>query len=275
MKNKGLLLSIIIVTYLGGEGTAAAQEITDISANINYNEFNNYDDEYSEYDDEDYVENNNDVQGFIIYDPLEPINRGIFIFNDKVDVYFLGPVARGYRRVLPKRVRKSVRNFLANLATPVVLANSLLQGDVENSGRTFARFVINTTVGLGGLFDVATHRGVIGREEDFGQTLGRYKIGAGPYIVLPLLGPSSLRDSFGLVVDYAVDPLGFNALEIGGERELVNNNVKLARTGVDTVDTREKHDELIEDVRKTSFDPYSTMRSIYLQNRKYKINNAQ
>ena len=143
-------------------------------------------------------------QGFYIYDPWEPMNRRIYNFNAIFDEYVFLPVVRAYEFVLPDFAQTGVTNFFNNLTEITNLMNSLLQFKIEKVLNTIGRVACNTTVGIGGLIDVATHEGVARENEDFGQTLGFYGLGPGPYLVLPIFGPSNLRDTGGLVVDTVV-----------------------------------------------------------------------
>jgi len=143
-------------------------------------------------------------QGFYVYDPWEPMNRRIYNFNAIFDEYVFLPVVRAYEFVLPGFAQTGVTNFFNNLNEITNLMNSLLQFKIEKVLNTIGRITCNSTVGIGGLIDVATHEGVKREEEDFGQTLGFYGLGPGPYLVLPILGPSNLRDTGGLVVDTVV-----------------------------------------------------------------------
>jgi len=140
-------------------------------------------------------------------DPLEPVNRGIYKFNDVVDKNVVKPVARGYKAVMPTTARIMVSNFFSNLDDVVVTANDLLQFKVSQGISDGMRFFVNTTFGIFGLFDVATPGGLKKHDEDFGQTLGKWGIGNGPYLVLPILGPSTLRDSVGLYADGYPSPI--------------------------------------------------------------------
>lgn len=202
-----------------------------------------------------------------IYDPLEKYNRKIYAFNDALDRYFLEHIAIAYRDSLPRKVRKSIRNFLTNLSLPISTFNSILQGKVDNSLATFSNFLINSTIGLAGLFDVAGEKGIRYDQEDFGQTLAYYGVETGAYLVLPILGPSSSRDFAGLIVDKSLNPIEFNILEIGGSENLIDANYLFGIAAASGVDTRESLIEAIRDIRKDSFDPYSTIRSAYLQKR--------
>jgi phospholipid-binding lipoprotein MlaA len=200
-----------------------------------------------------------------VYDPLEPANRAIYRFNDVVDRAVLEPVARGYRYVAPAPVRRGVRNFLANLRSPVILANDLLQGEGDRAGTTLARFMINTTIGLAGVYDIASDLGHPPHEEDFGQTLGRWGLGGGPYLMLPLLGPSNARDTAGRFGDYFFDPLN---------QCCVGTDERLARFASGALSEREQALELIDDLRRNTLDPYATIRSAYAQRRAAQIRNG-
>ena len=148
-----------------------------------------------------------------VRDPLEPLNRGIFQVNRVMDGLVLEPAARIYRMTTPQFFRTGVSNFLANLRTPVVLVNDLLQGEFARAELTLGRFMMNTILGLGGVIDVGGKLGMPDRHyEDFGQTLAVYGVGSGPFLMLPLLGPSNGRDAVGRVVDLAFDP--FSVLSV-------------------------------------------------------------
>ena len=136
-----------------------------------------------------------------IPDPFEDVNRVTFQFNEAVDKAVLEPVARGYRAVTPGGIRTVVSNFITNLKSPIVIGNQLLQGDLEGAGNATARMVINTLAGFGGILDLADEGGIEHEPEDFGQTLATWGVGDGAYVVLPLLGPSSIRDASGMLVD--------------------------------------------------------------------------
>ncbi len=138
-------------------------------------------------------------------DPLEPINRAIYQFNDKVDEYALKPVAQGYQNVTPKPVQNGVHNFFENLEEPIIVVNDVLQGKFRQSLSDTARFILNSVFGIAGVMDVATPMGHPKHKEDFGQTLGTWGAGEGWYLVLPFLGPSTARDATGLLVDNQMD----------------------------------------------------------------------
>ncbi len=198
-------------------------------------------------------------------DPIEPLNRYLFDVNYAVDQLVLKPMAGWYYTALPNPVQDSVRNALRNLATPVVLANDLFQGETERAGVTAMRFLINTTFGVAGLFDVAAEWGYPYHDEDFGQTLAVHGVGEGPYLVLPVLGPSNPRDASGRVVDTFLDPLTYVLPTAWG----------IARTGVSGIDTRARNLKTLDEIREGSVDYYAAIRSLYRQRRTDAINNGE
>ena len=198
-------------------------------------------------------------------DPIEPFNRWIFDINEGFDLLLLRPVAVIYREVVPDVLRTNVRNVLTNLRSPVSAANDLLQGDFQGAGDTAARFLVNSTLGFGGLADIAAEIGKPPRDEDFGQTLAVWGAGEGPFVVLPLLGPSTVRDTAGFIVDSYADPVNMY---------LRNNDLNAlvyARTGLGVVDTRSRLIEVIDDLKVNSIDYYATVRSLYRQRRNDQI----
>ena len=198
-------------------------------------------------------------------DPLEPTNRFLYRVNDVIDVNVLKPVAQGYRYVVPGAVRRSLGNALRNVASPVVFANDVLQGHPRYAAETVTRFVVNSTAGLGGLFDVADDLGLPPhRGANFGTTLGVWGVGEGPFLFLPLLGPSNVRDSGGFAGNVLLDP--FTWASFGGV-----NALQGSRFGVGAVDTREQLLDPVDQVKRDSLDPYATFRSAYRQSRAAEI----
>ncbi|HHZ76225.1 MAG TPA: VacJ family lipoprotein [Rhodospirillales bacterium] len=203
-----------------------------------------------------------------VNDPLESVNRRIFAFNEVVRQYLLDPVVTGYYSVLPEVAREAIANALNNISEPVVLANDLLQGKFKRGFVTASRLVINTTAGVGGLFDVAKNLGFEEHEEDFGQTLATWGIGDGLYLVLPLLGPSNPRDAFGqILVDPFFDPLGYYLDD--QDLEEVGYGLIAFKGVVSYADVKDHMDGL----KDTSVDFYGTIRSLHLQKRKLEILN--
>jgi phospholipid-binding lipoprotein MlaA len=201
-------------------------------------------------------------------DPLEPANRSIQAFNEQLDRTVARPVAIGYRNHIPRPVRRGIRNVLNNLRSPVILANDMLQGEPRRAGDTLGRFLLNTSVGFGGIFDVAEAWFDVPRHtEDFGQTLAVWGVGEGPYLLLPLVGPTTLRDLAGSGVDGTATIASL--LGPGG----VATGFRYARTGMSFVDTREALIDPVDEMRRTSLDPYTTYRSAYRQRRQAEIEN--
>jgi len=191
-------------------------------------------------------------------DPLEGFNRAMFSFNDFLDRAIFKPLAQGYKLIVPSPVDKGVTNFFNNLEDVTSAINSLLQFKVGHAATDLARVVVNSTVGIGGLFDVATRLDLQRYKEDFGQTLGVWGVASGPYLVLPVLGPSSGRDAVGVVVDWFADPLPY----------LKDDTVRWSLRGLDLVDTRADLLNASRVLDQAALDPYSFVRDAYLQRRR-------
>ena len=202
-----------------------------------------------------------------INDPFEPFNRLMFNTTLAVDKVLLRPTAIVYRAVFPQPIRDGVRNFLNNLDSPVIFTNDLLQGEFARAKVTFVRTVVNTTVGIGGLFDVADRWGFPRHREDFGQTLARLGIGEGPYLFIPLFGPANPRDLFGYGTDLFFQPLTY--VQWGDE-----SYIPYVRYGVDLIDLRARNIETLDEIEQTSLDYYASVRSLYRQSRNNEINNG-
>lgn len=199
-------------------------------------------------------------------DPLEPMNRYFFELNRGLDQLLIFPIADTYRGAVPAGVRDSVRNFLDNLASPVILANDLLQGDVDRASKTWGRFLANTFIGVGGLFDVS---GIEKHSEDFGQTLAVWGVDEGFYLVLPLLGPRPPRDLVGWGVDsFLLDPVHWWAKSEDAEW------VTITRFVVDGIDFRARNIETLDEIERSSIDFYAAIRSLYRQRRGDEIRNG-
>jgi phospholipid-binding lipoprotein MlaA len=202
-----------------------------------------------------------------INDPFEPFNRVMFNTTLAIDKAVLRPTAIVYRAVFPEPIRDSVRNFLNNLDSPIIFTNDLLQGELARAKITFVRTVVNTTVGIGGLFDVADHWGFPRHREDFGQTLATLGIGEGPYLFIPLFGPANPRDLFGYGTDLFFQPLTY--VQWGDE-----SYIPYVRYGVDLIDLRARNIETLDEIEQTSLDYYASVRSLYRQSRNNEINNG-
>jgi phospholipid-binding lipoprotein MlaA len=200
-------------------------------------------------------------------DPLEPMNRAFFNANDKLDDAIALPVAKAYVKVVPQPVRTGVHNVIANLDAPVTLANDVLQGDFDRAAQSLFRFGINSTFGIGGLIDVGAVADVPAHTEDFGQTLGVYGVHEGPYLVLPLLGPSNPRDVIGEVADIFMDPLTY--MRFHGRNALL-----ISKEVLTVVDERAENIDNVKQIKDSAVDYYATTRSLYRQHRNSEISNG-
>jgi phospholipid-binding lipoprotein MlaA len=193
-------------------------------------------------------------------DRFERANRSVYAFNKTIDHAVLRPVARGYVKVTPQPVRRGISNFLANIDYPITIINDALQGKVHDGLRDAARFGINTVVGVGGLFDPATHWGFEKHDEDFGQTLGKWGVHSGPYLMLPIFGPSTVRDAPAKVIDHFSTARTY----------FLSTNADLGLSVVGAVDKRAgllDTDEMIDN----AYDPYAFLRDAWLQRREYQV----
>jgi phospholipid-binding lipoprotein MlaA len=201
-------------------------------------------------------------------DPWEKTNRDVFDFDVRLDHAVARPVAEGYRDAVPEAVRDGIHNAITNLNSPVTLANDVLQGDGDKAANTFGRIIINSTVGVGGLVDIASKIGIPGHENDFGITLGKNDIAEGSYLVLPFAGPLPPRDLLGTGVDIAFDPLTYARFH-GSETWMV------VRFGIGVLDTVSSQQDAVDSIERSSIDFYATTRNLYRQNRNAKINDGK
>ena len=201
-----------------------------------------------------------------IWDPLEPMNRGIFWFNDKMDIYIMEPVAKGYDYVVPDPVKTGVGNFFSNLRYPIHLVSDVLQLKFTQAAEHTGRFLINSTVGLGGLFDVAKTVGLEEHDEDLGITFAYYGIPAGPYLVLPFLGPSNLRDGIGRIGNGFLDPAFY--IDYTNASTSTKWAITLGTKSLDFIDTRAKLLEAIKAAKESSTDYYLFLQGAYYQYRR-------
>lgn len=202
-----------------------------------------------------------DQNSSFISDPFEEANRAVFSFNNAVDDILIHPIVKGYRYVVPEPGRRGVTNFLRNLKTPVTFTNEVLQGDVQGAEKAAFRGVVNTLVGGLGLFDVAGKEGWTYEQEDFGQTLGVWGVGHGPYLVVPFIGPSSTRDYAGYIVDSFADPLRWYLFNINEEE------IYYSKMAVEYVDLRNSLMDVLLELERSSIDYYAAVRSTYYQRR--------
>jgi len=193
-------------------------------------------------------------------DPIEGFNRASYKFNDALDRALLKPAAKGYKAVTPDFVESGVTNFFSNLTQPTVIINDLLQGKFKASLNDTGRFLVNTTVGIGGLFDPASAAGLDRNDEDFGQTLGKWGVPSGAYLMVPFFGPSTVRDSLGSGVDVFTNPV----------RYVDDTGVRYGLAGLDLIDSRARRLPL-EDTLNQAFDKYTFIKNAYLQQREYAV----
>src|SRR6266567_3382195 len=202
------------------------------------------------------------------HDPAEPVNRAIFKANVAADHAVMRPVAQAYVDHVPEGVQQGIHNVVQNLKEPAVAVNDLLQGKVDHAWQAAQRLAVNSTVGVAGIFDVATKLGVPPHKADFGQTLAVWGVGEGPFVELPLLGPSNPRDAVGTAVDMALNPLTF----VGGAPATYAG---VATGGANAVDKRAEHIDDLDALERNSLDYYAALRSVYRQHREAEINAAK
>ena len=195
-------------------------------------------------------------------DPWEGFNRAMFSFNEGLDRAIVKPVAQGYRFIMPDFAEQGVHNFFENIGDVKTFFNNVLQGKPKEASEDLGRVIVNTTTGIGGLFDVATTFGIPKHDEDFGQTLGTWGVESGPYLVLPLFGPSSVRDGIGRIPDMMVDPV----------QQVSDDDTRLGLQVLRVIDTRS---QLLEAEGVISGDRYTFIRDAYLQRREFEINDGQ
>ena len=209
-----------------------------------------------------------------VKDCFEKVNRGIFAFNQAIDGLIFEPLAKGYRH-LPSPIRTGTSNFIGNISTLLTIPNNVLQGDFGVAGKNTLRFVVNSTIGIVGLFDPASAIGLNTYEkEDFGQTLGRWGVGEGCYIVLPVLGPSTARDTLGSLGNYMGGDAWYN-VTVRNDTRYFSDFDYYASKGVGGVDFRAKNFDDINNLEENSIDFYASVKSLYLQDRQKKILNAK
>ena len=198
-------------------------------------------------------------------DPLEPLNRLVFAINEALDTIILRPAAVVYGAVVPDPVRRGVRNVVRHLSLPFTFVNDVAQGEWQRSGQTAQRFLINTMVGFAGLYDVAEKQGLPHRSTDFGGTLAAWGLGEGPYLVLPIAGPSTVRDAAGLLVQGVADPvdIAFRRADL--------DHMPLIRAGAATLDFRHSNLDTLDDFKANSLDYYAFIRTLYRQRRAFEV----
>ena len=215
---------------------------------------------------------NKNINNKEVKDCFETVNRGIFAFNQGLDKIFFKPVAKGYR-FLPKPIRSGTSNALSNLSNVVTIPNNILQGQLQDAGANSLRFLINSTLGIGGIFDVASFYGLDKRDkEDYGQTLGTWGFGEGCYFVLPVLGPTTVRDTLGSMVNLSGGDAWYNITVANDTNYFKESDYYYSRL-TSGIDFRAKNLEAYDSLEKNSLDLYASVRSLYLQDREKKIKN--
>jgi len=209
-----------------------------------------------------------------VKDCFEGFNRATFAFNQGLDKAIFKPIAKGYRK-LPMPIRTGTSNVLSNLSNLVTIPNNILQGDLRTAGLNTARLTVNTTIGIFGIFDVAQQMGLVKdyKKEDYGQTLGKWGVEEGCYLVLPILGPSTLRDSIGTVVNILGGDPWYN-VTVKNDTQYFKDSDYFVSRGSDGINFRSKNLEAFENLEQNSMDFYASVRSLYLQDRKQKIINS-
>jgi phospholipid-binding lipoprotein MlaA len=201
-------------------------------------------------------------------DPYESTNRKVFALNESLDKHFARPLAVFYTRAIPKPARDGLHNFLTNLGVPVIFANDVMQGESHRAVDSFGRFVVNSSIGIGGLIDVAQKTGIPEHSADFGETLAGYGFNEGPFLVLPVLGPSNPRDAFGYGVDVAIDPMTWVTFRS-------STFFKLGKGVAGIADARAENLQTLDQLERSSLDLYATERSLYRQHREAEINHGK
>ncbi|SRR5579883_1620417 len=205
-------------------------------------------------------QNQPDPDTAAVYDPLENVNRFFFDLNQRLDRHAGAPIAEAYKDNVPGKVRGSLHNVLDNLGGPVTVANSLLQARLRSAVTAAGRFIVNSTIGVAGIFDVATGWGLPGRNRDFGETMGTYGVPPGPYLVLPFRGSTDVRDFAGNYIDGYASPLRY--VRYDG-----NNYVGLVKSTLGSMDNRSNNIVTLQDIQRSSVDYYATMRTLYMERR--------
>lgn len=233
-------------------------------------------DETDDFYDLDYDQNSAVNDSVKVWDPWEKMNRKIYNFNEFLLTYLVKPLYyEVYTKITTPGMRKSVHNIVINFRMPIIFMNYVLQLDFVNASKSVYSFTLNTTYGILGVFDVSGHQGITPPMTDLGVTLAKYYVPAGPYLVLPFLGPNDVRGTFTWITEGLIDPLNYNLFKIGGERPLLDNWIIFTRSGLYVIDNASYAVVNFYDLMKASFDPYIMMRDAYGQSQIYKIKQAR
>jgi len=262
IKKSFYMFTLLIVLLTSGCATnnkpTPSIEIKNVESNST-EDTDNFEDEFS------------DTQTHELFDPLSSYNRTMTTFNDTVFVYLLNPLSKAYNAGTPDLMRESISNFMHNILFPIRFTNNVLQGKFQNASDELERFIVNSTVGIAGLFDPAgTYMNIYPHNEDFGQTLGYYGMGSGFHIVLPFLGPSNVRDSLGLVADGYLSPLLYQS-SLAHYKLPKNYFQSIAIVGFDIVNKNASHLGVYESLKKDAVDLYPYLRDFYETKRQTEI----
>ena len=274
IKYNFLIYFLLVFCFINYNNIVVADSINIKQEVIKNDDIN--DDVTDDFDDSFYDDIDGEINTISINDPLEKINRKLFTLNVFLLDNFVAPIINGYTFIIPKFIRDCLSNFGDRFFDPMVLINSILQLDYINSFKTLATFTTNMTIGIFGLFNPAEHFGFYREKRTFGQTLYFYGIGSGIFLMVPFVGPTTLRDGVGILVNYAVDPFSFNLLQFDGRSgDLTPNELLIPKYVGGYSDKFESSVKLNKDFLKKSFDPYIFMRDSYLQNLEYKNKNIK
>lgn len=239
-------------------------------SSTSFKENSNYDFNFDDLDLDQNINEKNSGNENLISDPFEKVNRKIFDFNEFIDIYFIQYIAKGYRYYTPGLIKTGIHNFVINIQLPLSTVYSLAQFKIDNSVSTFSTFLINSTIGVFGFFDIAGTKKIKYNNEDLGQVFAHYNIPSGPFLMLPILGPRTMRDAFADIANITIDPFSLNLVIKKDFNILTDKNLVIINS-ISNIDRRENIIDIIDDVRKDSFDKYSAIRTMYIQNRNYQI----
>lgn len=277
-KNILFLLVLVFCIFIFNNEALARRidiELPSQSEEVNGPDGDEYDDADDLYD-LDYDPNSIVNDGVKVWDPWEKMNRKIYNFNEFVLTYLAKPLYyEVYVKITTPGMRKSVHNIVMNFRMPIIFMNYVLQFDFLNAAKAIYSFTLNTTYGILGVFDVSGHQGVTPPTTDLGITLAKYHVPAGPYLMLPFLGPNDVRGTLTWATETVVDPFGYNLFKIGGKRPLLDNWIIFTRSGLYVIDNASYAVVNFYDLMKASFDPYVMMRDAYGQSQAYKIKQAR
>ncbi|MBQ27172.1 MAG: hypothetical protein CMH81_03400 [Nitrospiraceae bacterium] len=269
-----VLLSVTLVFFSGCASTPGSAKIPTKAINVQPTTFEDPFEDPFATSFTDARKLNWDDQNAIHPDPWESLNVKTFAFNRYFDRVIFKPFASGYDWIMPDSVQQNIKNVFTNLAMPRRFVNSILQGKLDGAAREFVRFAINSSIGIGGLYDIASHPfvGIDPSNEDTGQTFAVWGMGSGPYIILPFFGPSSLRDSIGLIFDTALEPLTYIAFDTPVTNPILPTVLSYGTYGTEITNARSLHLESFANIETASLDFYISVQDAYFQARQAAVN---